>query len=348
MLVIARNRSFRPTRAVVIHRTVYFLVAGLLVAVESSSAGLLNHSFTRAVVARRAFNWSRRSKRAVVPINAGNTVLLFKSLNSVQVSARRARLRLDCSNIAEVTLGAFLSSHVSDSHLVAEVSASALLTLVLIHTLEKGVESTLGALEHERIVQFLISTRRAPMADRTRVSISVSVLTDHTRLASSAVRNLFGLELLRISLEGASLHKLSSLGAVIMLVALTTGRVGPVITHAHRSVADVSSSACLSDQSSSTVVRSCAGVTISVVRISIGASGTVELPCVTTRALRSFDACLLFSKVGCNVVVTEKVLRAGLADSVTQQFRDESIGTLDLVDQVSRAMVANLSLISSS
>jgi len=83
VFVITRNRSFRATRAVVIHRTVYFLETGLLVAVESSSAGLLSHSFTRAEVARRAFNRSRRSKRAIVPIDARNTVLFFKTLDSV-------------------------------------------------------------------------------------------------------------------------------------------------------------------------------------------------------------------------------------------------------------------------
>lgn len=133
------------------------------------------------------------------------------------------------------------------------------------------------------------------MADGTRVSFSVSVLTDHTRLASSAVRNLLGLELLRISLEGASLLELSSLRTVVVLVTLATGRVRSVIASTHGSVARVSGSACLSDKSSSTVVRSCAGVAIGIVSISEGSSRTVELPCVTTRALRSSDTFLALS-----------------------------------------------------
>jgi hypothetical protein len=58
---------------------------------------------------------------------------------------------------------------------------------MFVDTLQKRIECSLGALEHERVVKLLITSRWAPMSDRAGISSSVTVLADHTRLATSAI-----------------------------------------------------------------------------------------------------------------------------------------------------------------
>jgi hypothetical protein len=187
VFVTTRYRSFRSTRAVIINRTIYFLEASFLVTVVATSASLLHHSFRWAEIARSTLYRSRRTQWAVVAINARNTVLLFKSLNLVKVSTRRTRLGLNRTSNTEVTFRTFRASHICSSHLITEISSSTLLALMFVNTLQKRIECSLGALEHERVVKLLITSRWAPMSDRAGISSSVTVLADHTRLATSAI-----------------------------------------------------------------------------------------------------------------------------------------------------------------
>lgn len=187
VLIITRYRCLGTTRAVVIHWTVYFLESSFLVAIVATSASLLHHSFSGAEITRRALNGPSRTQRAVIAIDTRNTVLLFLALYLVKVGTRGTRLRLDSTSDTEVTFRALATSYISDTHLIAEVSGCTLLALVLVDTLQKGIECSLRTLEHERVVKLLISSRWAPVTDRTGVSSSVSVLTDHTRLTASAI-----------------------------------------------------------------------------------------------------------------------------------------------------------------
>lgn len=247
VLVITRYRGLRTTRAVIIDRTVYFLEAGLLVTVESTSAGLLHHSFRRTVVTRRALNRSRRTKWAVVPVDARYAVLFFQSLYLIQVSTRRTGLGFHSSSDTEMAFRTFIASDISRSHLIAEETLSTLLALVLIHTLKQWIKCSLWALEHKRIVKLLISSRWAPVTNRTGVSRSVSIFTNHTGLATSAVRELSSFSLLRISFVRASLRVDGSSRAVPLLGALSTSRVRSVVVRTDGDIADVSSSASLSN-----------------------------------------------------------------------------------------------------
>ena len=94
------------------------------------------------------------------------------------------------------------------------------------------------------------------MTDRTRISSSVTVRADHTGLATSAVRLLFSLSVLRISFEGTEDLVRTSLRAVSFLGTFSTRRVRNIVIRGDRTVTFVTSSASISDQTSSAIVRS--------------------------------------------------------------------------------------------
>lgn len=155
-----------------------------------------------------------------------------------------------------MTFRTFFSSDIKSSHFITIESSSTILTLMFVDTLDKRIESTLRTLEHERVISLKHSSRWAVMTDRTRISSSVTVRADHTGLATSAVGLLFSLGVLRISFEGTENLVRTSLRAVSFLGTFSTRRVRNIVIRGDRTVTFVTSSASISDQTSSAIVRS--------------------------------------------------------------------------------------------
>lgn len=148
------------------------------------------------------------------------------------------------------------------------------------------------------------------MTNWTRVRCPVSVLANHTRLATSAVRNLSSFSHLRISFIGASLGLDGSSRAIPLLGALSTSGIRSVIVRTNSGVADESCCACLCNETSSTVVGCCAVLARGTGTSGVSTSRAIELSSVTTTALRSCDAGFLLPEVSFYVIITEVSFRA--------------------------------------
>jgi hypothetical protein len=146
-----------------------------------------------------------------------------------------------------MTFRAFFSSDIKSSHFITIESSSTILTLMFIDTLDKRIESTLRTLEHKRVISLKHSSRWAVVTDGTRISSSVTVRADHTGLATSAVRLLFSLGVLRISFEGTENLVRTSLRAVSFLRTFSTRRVRNIVIRRDCSVTFVTSCTSISD-----------------------------------------------------------------------------------------------------
>jgi hypothetical protein len=168
-----------------------------------------------------------------------------------------------------MTFRALFSSDIKSSHFITIESSSTILTLMFVDTLDKRIEGTLRTLEHKRVISLKHSSRWAVVTDGTRISSSVTVRADHTRLATSAVRLLFSLGVLRISFKGTENLVRTSLRAVSFLGTFSTRRVRNIVIRRDCSVTFVTSSASISDQTSSAIVRSSTVHASSLIRVQV-------------------------------------------------------------------------------
>ena len=123
------------------------------------------------------------------------------------------------------------------------------------------------------------------MTDWAGVSSPVSVLADHTGLAASAIRLLLGFSGLGISFVWALFSVGKTFRTVHSLSALSTSRVWSIVISTDSSIATVTSCTGISDETSSAIVRLCAGDTLGFLGVHVFSVRAVKLSGVTTSTL---------------------------------------------------------------
>ena len=192
MSFAARYRSYGASRAVVVHRAIYFLEIGFRRAVEAPSTSAHHGRLSRTPISRHTRHRHFATLRAVVPVRTRYTVSFVKPFYPVVVRTRRTLLRYLGARNAEMSHRTLARGDVSKASLVAVIPSPALLTLILENSPEQRTVRPLRTLEFKRPVLLHITTWRTVMPNRTLVRSSITKLADPPRLATSAVRDLTG------------------------------------------------------------------------------------------------------------------------------------------------------------